>query len=164
MHRLHFHHHHHHPSRRLLQSHRYQQEVLAEEIIYPALWSQQFVWQEARVICQKWCCNRRNKGGEWQCRWAERPNELNEPNEANNQPRRYYMNTIVTIANQELELPSSNSSHAVISRSSWLMESDKLGRKLKARIMKAKQYHSSHLGRRYCNSAQHIWQSRYFWW
>ena len=91
-------------------------------------------------------------------------NEPNEPNEANNQanneannqannqPRQFYMNSTVHIANQELELPNS---HAVISRSRLgrLLESDKLGRKLKAKIAKPKQYRSSHLGRRYYNSA-----------
>jgi len=77
--------------------------------------------------------------------------ELNEPNNPNeneneNQNERYrYMNSSVTIANQELELPNS---HAVISRSylSRLVESDKLSRKLKAKISNAKQYRSSPLG------------------
>jgi hypothetical protein len=83
------------------------------------------------------------------------PNGTNEPNEANNnQPHQHHMNTRATIADQELELPNS---HTVISRSrlSRLGESDKLGQKLKAKIRKAKQHRSSHLGRRHCNSALH---------
>jgi hypothetical protein len=72
------------------------------------------------------------------------PNEPNHPNVHHNVPYRY-MNSSVSIANQELELPNSL---AVISRSylSRLVESDKLSRKLKVKIMNAKQYHSSPLG------------------
>jgi hypothetical protein len=80
-------------------------------------------------------------------------NETNEMNEANNpnedQNEQYcYMNSSVSIANQELQLPNS---HMVISRSyfSPLVESDKLSRKLKAKIIKAKQYRISHLGQRF---------------
>jgi hypothetical protein len=79
------------------------------------------------------------------------PNEPNNPNEHQNVPY-HYMHSSVSIANQELELPNS---HAVISRSylSQQVESDKLSRKLKAKIMNAKQYRSSPLGQRLYNAA-----------
>ena len=78
------------------------------------------------------------------------PNETNEQvehNEANNQPRRFYMNSTVSILNQEFDLPNS---HAVISRSwlSRLKKSETLSRKLKATISNARQYRSSPLGQR----------------
>jgi hypothetical protein len=77
------------------------------------------------------------------------PNEPNNPNEHHNVPYRY-MHSSVSIANQELELPNS---HAVISYLNRLVESDKLSRKLKAKIMNAKQYRSPPLGQRLYNAA-----------
>jgi hypothetical protein len=63
-----------------------------------------------------------------------------------------YMSSSVIIANQELELPNS---HAVISKSylGRLVESERLSRKLKAKIIKAKQYRSSPLGQRLYTAA-----------
>jgi hypothetical protein len=71
------------------------------------------------------------------------PNEPNNPNEHQNVPYRY-VHSSVFMANQELELPNS---HAVILRFylSRLVKSGKLSRKLKAKIMNAKQYCSSPL-------------------
>jgi hypothetical protein len=79
------------------------------------------------------------------------PNELNEPNETNNHTY-CYMNSSINIAKQALELPNS---HAVVSRSyfSQPIESDKCLRKLKATIVKAKQYRSSHPGQRFYTAA-----------
>jgi hypothetical protein len=79
-------------------------------------------------------------------------NEANNTNEGQNEEQYRYMNSSVSIANQELELPNS---HTVISRSyfSRLVESDKLSRKLRAKIIKAKQYRSSPLGQRFYNAA-----------
>jgi hypothetical protein len=85
------------------------------------------------------------------------PNEPNEPTEPNDPIETIdlmyrYKNSSVSIATQDIELPNS---HAVVSRSylSRLVESDKLSRKLKAKITKAKQYRSSPLGQRLYNAA-----------
>ena len=96
------HHCHHHPSCRLLQSRMYQQEVLARG---PG---------ECRRARQAKRTERTKQGNVDKLNEPNKRNGTNGPNEAKTQPCQHYINTRVTVANQELELPNL---HVVVSGS-----------------------------------------------